>query len=55
MKEPIDRIKFRNVLSEILKEIQECPDDSIQDITNEILDDWDMEMVCNHNLIIEEK
>ena len=54
MKQPITRTIFRNVLSDILKEIEKCPNDSIQDIVNEKLADWEIDMVCNHKLIIKE-
>ncbi len=31
---------FQNALTDILREIEKCPDDSIQDIANEMLERW---------------
>lgn len=33
-------VLFRNALMEILREIEKCPEDSIQDIANEKLEQW---------------
>ena len=55
----IDIGTFTDVLSEVLKEIQKCPEDSIQDITNEILQKYEVDLGCilncNHRFEIEEK
>ena len=32
---------FENVLTDILREIERCPDDSLQDIANEALERWE--------------
>ena len=51
----INETIFRNVLTDILKEIQNCPEDSIQDITNEMFERWEIDdkFTCNHKLEIE--
>lgn len=49
----ITDIKFKNVIQEILREIQRCPNDSIQDIANEILKKWDCGFHLTHSLTYE--
>ena len=48
-KTDFQKILFQNALTEILREIQKCPDDSIQDIANEILEGWHCGFQIDHN------
>lgn len=47
-----------DILSDILREIQKCPEDSLQDITNEVLRKYEVDLgrslICNHRFEIEE-
>ena len=37
-----------NAISEALREVERCPNDSIQDIFNEKLKSWNTELRLNH-------
>ena len=36
----ISKTIIRNVITDIIREIDKCPNDSIQDIVNEMFDKW---------------
>ena len=56
MPKDISEIKFCNVLSDIIQEIQNHPDDSIQEIVNDKMDEWEIEDIhCDHCLVVRRK
>lgn len=45
---------LKNVITEAFREIQKCPDDSMQDIFNEKLNNWGMaDIRMNHQFQID--
>jgi len=42
-----------NAITEALREMERCPDDSVQDIWNESLESWETGLRMNHLLEIE--
>ena len=56
MPNSISEIKFCNVLTDILQEIQFHPDDSVQEIVNDKLEEWEIEDInCDHCLVVKRK
>ena len=56
MSQHISEIKFCNVLTDILQEIESHPDDSIQDIVNDKLTEWEIEdITCDHCMVVRRK
>lgn len=52
----ISEIKFCNVLTDILQEIESHPDDSVQDIVNDKLEEWEIEdITCDHCMVVRRK
>lgn len=50
----VDRIvRLLNAITEALREMDKCPNDSVQDIWNESLESWETGLRMDHNLIIE--
>jgi len=45
-------VRLCNAITEALREMDKCPDDSVQDIWNESLESWETGLRMNHNLII---
>ena len=41
--------RFQNVMTDVLREIERCPDDSIRDITNEMLEKWGCDWRVDHS------
>lgn len=48
-------LRFTNAVKDACVEIQNCPDDSIQDIFNEAFDKWETGLQMDHNFNIETK
>ena len=46
---------FFNAITYALREMERCPDDSTQDIWNEMLEKWNTGLRMNHRLEIEPK
>ena len=46
-------VRLCNAITEALREMDKCPDDSVQDIWNESLESWETGLCMDHNLIIE--
>ena len=44
-----------NVITDALREMERCPNDSTQDIWNEMLERWNTGLRMNHRLEIEPK
>lgn len=42
-----------NVITDAIRECIRCPDDSIQDIWNELLYSWETGLIMDHNFKIE--
>lgn len=42
-----------NAITDIFREIERCPDDSVQDIANEFLESWETGYKMNHNYTID--
>lgn len=42
-----------NVITEALREMEKCPEDSVQDIWNESLESWETGLRMDHNYNIE--
>lgn len=53
MNDPLIITKFQNALTDILREITRCPDDSIQDIANEMLEKWEINWHVDSKYIVE--
>lgn len=51
----MDNIKLRNAITDACREIQKCPEDSIQDIFNECLDNWETGLWMDHNFALTSK
>ena len=47
--------KLRNAITEALREMERCPDDSIQDIFNWAFEAWDVELVMDRSYNIDRK
>ena len=45
----------RNAIADALREIEKCPDDSMQDIFNEQLKSWNTGLWMDHNYNIEKR
>ena len=45
----------RNAITDALREIEKCPDDSIQDIFNEKFVSWNTGLFMDHNYNIERR
>jgi hypothetical protein len=41
-----------NAITEALREIDKCPDDSVQDIWNESMESWETGFRMDHHLIV---
>jgi hypothetical protein len=46
-------VRLLNAITEALREMEKCPDDSVQDIWNESLESWRTGLRMDHNYIIE--
>jgi hypothetical protein len=44
-----DWIKLTNAIKDALKEMEKCPEDSVQDIWNEQLKSWETGLRMNNN------
>ena len=47
-------VRLGNAVTEALREMERCPDDSVPDIWNEALRSWETGLRMNHLLEIEE-
>ena len=45
-------VRLSNAITDACREIQACPDDSIQDIFNERLEKWETRLRMDHNFNI---
>ena len=53
-RDTLDRlVRLSNAITEACREVQKCPDDSIQDIFNESLCDWETGLWMDHNFNLE--
>ena len=43
-------VRLLNAITEALREMEKCPDDSVQDIWNESLESWETGLRMNHLL-----
>lgn len=48
-----NNIKLFNAITEALREMEKCPNDSVQDIWNECLKSWETGLKMNHLLELE--
>ena len=46
-------VQLCNAITEALREMDKCPEDSVQDIWNESLSSWETGFYMDHNLNIE--
>ena len=46
-------VRLSNAITDSCREIQNCPDDSIQDIFNECLEQWETGLIMDHNFNLE--
>ena len=46
-------VRICNAITEACREMQRCPDDSVQDIVNESLDSWETGLRMDHNFNID--
>jgi hypothetical protein len=46
-------VRLCNAITEALREMDKCPDDSVQDIWNESLESWGTGLRMNHLLEVE--
>jgi hypothetical protein len=46
-------VRLRNAITDACREIQRCPDDSIQDIFNEMFEKWETGITMLHNFVVE--
>ena len=46
-------VRLCNAITEALREMEKCPDDSVQDIWNESLESWETGLRMDHNHNIE--
>ncbi len=44
---------LKNAITDACRELQKCPDDSIQDIFNEAFEKWELPLRMDHNFNIE--
>jgi hypothetical protein len=54
MKETIQEKKLKEAITWMLREIENCPNDSMQDIANEALKMWETNLRVNSSYIVEE-
>lgn len=47
--------RLSNAITEALREMEKCPDDSIQDIWNECLEKWETGLRMNHRFELEKE
>jgi hypothetical protein len=47
-----EMIKLKNAITDAMREIQKCPEDSMQDIFNEKLEIWETGLWMDHNFVI---
>lgn len=45
--------KLINAITDIFREIEKCPEDSMVDIANEFLDSWETGYRMNHNYTLD--
>ena len=55
MKETIQEKKLKEAITWMLREIERCPKDSIQDIANDALKMWETNLRVNSSYIVEEQ
>ena len=48
-----DPVRICNAITEALREMEKCPNDSVQDIWNESLESWKTGLRMNNSYIIE--
>lgn len=46
-------VLLQNAITEALREMEKCPEDSVQDIWNESLRSWGTGLKMNHSLVLE--
>lgn len=46
-------VRLCNAITEALREMEKCPDDSVQDIWNESLESWETGLRMDHNHNVE--
>lgn len=46
-------VRLLNAITEAVREMEKCPDDSTQDIWNESLESWETGLRMNHLLEVE--
>ena len=51
--ELIALVRLSNAITDACREIQACPEDSIQDIFNECLEKWKTRLRMDHNFHLE--
>lgn len=44
-----------NAITEALKEMEKCPDDSVRDIWNEFLESWETGLIMDKNYNLEKR
>jgi len=54
MKETIQEKKLKEAITWMLREIESCPNDSMQDIANDALKMWETNLRVNSSYIVEE-
>jgi hypothetical protein len=47
-------VRVCNAITEALREMKRCPDDSIQDIWNESLESWETGLRMDHNHTVDQ-
>ena len=45
-----DVVRLLNAITDAVREMEKCPDDSTQDIWNEALESWETGLRMNHRL-----
>lgn len=55
MKMTRNEMLFRNALTDALREIDDCPSDSMQDIINEKLKEWKVALRCGNDFEFDER
>lgn len=46
-------VRLCNAITEALREMEKCPDDSVQDIWNDSLESWETGLRMDHNHNVE--
>ena len=46
-------VRLCNAITEAIREMEKCPDDSVQDIWNESLESWETGLRIDHNHNVE--